>query len=148
MRIKELTSGIDKTGETSKIKINSSLKLTFTNKFKELSKCNIYIISVPTPINSQNNPDLKILLSVSKSVGEILNKGDIVIYESTVYPGCTEDDCVPVLEASSKLKYNKDFFCGYSPERINPGDREHTLTSITKITSGSSIEAAKVIDNL
>ncbi len=147
-RIEELKNGIDKTGETSKIKMNSSIQLSFANSLDGLSKCNIYIIAVPTPINNNKKPDLKILLSASKSIGMILKKGDIVIYESTVYPGCTEEDCVPILEKESRLKYNKDFFCGYSPERINPGDKKRTLTKITKITSGSNSSTAETVDKL
>ena len=147
-RINELNNGVDKTGETSKNKINSSLKLTFTHNTDDLSDCDIYIIAVPTPIDKNNIPNLKILLSASKLVGSFLDKNNIVIYESTVYPGCTEEDCVPVLEKESKLKYNEDFFCGYSPERINPGDKKRTLTKIVKITSGSNPEIADIINNL
>ena len=147
-RIDELSSGFDITGEITKRNIQSSIKLSLTPKLEDLSKCNIYIISVPTPINNKNEPDLSILLSASKSVGSIIRKKDIVIYESTVYPGCTEEDCVPVLEKESGLKYNKDFFCGYSPERINPGDKKRTLTKIVKVTSGSNSKIAKVVDDL
>ena len=147
-RVQELINGIDRTGETSKLKIKSSLQLSFTTEITDLSCCNIFIVAVPTPIDDAKNPDLKILLSVSRSIGSILKKNDIVIFESTVYPGCTEEDCVPILEEASRLKYNKDFFCGYSPERINPGDRKNTLTNILKITSGSTKKTADIVDEL
>ena len=148
LRIDELSGGVDKTGETSSRKIKSSLQLTFTSNIKKLSGCNIFIIAVPTPINDNNEPDLNILLSVSKNIGSIIKKNDIIIYESTVYPGCTEEDCVPVLEKESNLVYNKDLFGGYSPERINPGDKKRTLTKILKITSGSNEQISDFIDNL
>ena len=147
-RINELKVGFDNTAEVSKRKLSSSIKLKFSSNIKDISKSNIYIIAVPTPIDKNNKPDLSILFSVSKMVGSKLNKGDIVIYESTVYPGCTEEDCVPILEKASKLKYNKDFFCGYSPERINPGDKKRTVTNILKITSGSNPKIADKIDKL
>ena len=147
-RINELLNGLDSTGEITKRNLQSSIKLSLTSNIQDLSNCNVYIISVPTPINKKNEPDLTILLSVTKSIGSIINKNDIVIYESTVYPGCTEEDCVPVLEKESGLKYNKDFFCGYSPERINPGDKKRTLTKIVKVTSGSNPKIAKFVDDL
>ena len=147
-RIDELLNGFDSTGEITKHNLQSSKKLSLTSSLEDLSKCNIYIISVPTPINNKNEPDLSILLSATRSIGSIIKKKDIVIYESTVYPGCTEEDCVPVLEKKSGLKYNKDFFCGYSPERINPGDKERTLTKIVKVTSGSNQKISKVVDDL
>ena len=147
-RIDELNKGIDITGEASKRNIQSSIKLTFTSNSDEISKCNIFIISVPTPIDNNNRPDLGILFNATKLVGNLLKNNDLVIYESTVYPGCTEEDCVPILEKESKLKYNKDFFCGYSPERINPGDKTKTLSKITKITSGSNEKIAKKVDKL
>jgi len=147
-RINELKEGFDHTGEISKRKLQSSIKLTLSSKIEALKSCNIYIISVPTPINSKNEPDLRILLDATQSIGSILKKGNIVIYESTVYPGCTEEDCVPVLEKESGLRYNEDFYCGYSPERINPGDKKRTLTKIIKITSGSNPKIANYIDNL
>ena len=147
-RIVELNQGLDKTFEIDKKNIKSAKYLEFTSNSKDLKHCNIYIITVPTPIDKYNNPDINFLIEASKTVGELLDKGDIVIYESTVYPGCTEEDCVPVLEKTSKLTFNKDFFCGYSPERINPGDKEHTLTKIIKVTSGSNIETAKKVDDL
>ena len=147
-RINELKKGIDSTGEVSKRNLQSSIKLSFTSELENIKNCNYYIIAVPTPIDKNKKPDLKILQSATKSIGSILKKDDIVIYESTVYPGCTEDDCVPILEKESGLKYNKDFFCGYSPERINPGDKKRTLTKIMKITSGSNLEVAKKVDKL
>ena len=147
-RVSQLVKGIDKTGETSSRKIKSSLQLSFSSRIEDLSHCNIYIIAVPTPINKNNIPDLSILLDVTKSVARILKKNDIVIYESTVYPGCTEEDCVPVLEKKSRMKYNKDFFCGYSPERINPGDNKYTLTKITKVVSGSNDKTLNIISKL
>ena len=147
-RINELKIGIDKTGETTKRQIRSSIKLSFSSTITDMSKCNFFIIAVPTPIDKKNRPDLRILYNATEMVGSILKKNDIVIYESTVYPGCTEEDCVPILERTSKLKYNKDFYCGYSPERINPGDKKKTLTKILKITSGSTPEVTKKIDNI
>jgi len=147
-RIQELKLGFDNTAEISKKKLRSSRNFKLSSDLTDLKKCNIYIISVPTPIDYKNKPDLKILLEATKSIGSILKKKDIIIYESTVYPGCTEEDCVPVLEKYSGLKYNKDFYCGYSPERINPGDKKRTLTKIVKITSGSNPEVADYIDNL
>lgn len=122
--------------------------LLTSSDVEDISSANIFIVTVPTPIDAHKKPDLKPLLSASKMIGEVLKKGDLVIYESTVYPGCTEEDCVPVLEATSGLKFNKDFFCGYSPERINPGDKVNTLTKIKKVTSGSTPETAKIVNNL
>ena len=147
-RIDELNSGFDRTLEMSKDDLESSIHLTYTTDINDTSDCNIYIITVPTPINSKNQPDLTPLVKSSQSVGSVLKKGDIVIYESTVYPGVTEDECVPILEEVSGLKFNVDFFCGYSPERINPGDKEKTLTKILKITSGSTPEVADFVDSL
>ena len=148
MRIAELKMGIDKTLESNKHEIEASIFLKFSSDKEELKKCNIFIVTVPTPINQFKSPDLQPLLKASFMLGEVLKKGDIVIYESTVYPGCTEEDCVPVLEKVSGLVYNKDFFCGYSPERINPGDKVNTLTKIKKVTSGSNEEIAQVVDEL
>lgn len=122
--------------------------LTYTSDSTMLRRANVYIIAVPTPIDRSNTPDLRPLLAASKSVGLVLKPNDIVIYESTVYPGCTEEECVPVLEKFSGLSFNKDFYCGYSPERINPGDKEHTLVNIRKITSGSTPEVAQIVDTL
>ena len=147
-RIKELSSGIDKNLEFSKKKILISKKLKFTNKKEDLRHANCFIITVPTPIDKFKKPDLKPLLQASKMIGKIIKQGDLIIYESTVYPGCVEEVCVPILEKFSKLKYNQNFFCGYSPERINPGDKKHTLSNIKKITSGSTLEVAKLIDDL
>ena len=147
-RIDELNSGFDRTLEMSKDNLESSINLTYTTDINDTSDCNIYIITVPTPINSKNQPDLTPLVKSSQSVGSVLKKGDIVIYESTVYPGVTEDECVPILEEVSGLKFNVDFYCGYSPERINPGDKEKTLTKILKITSGSTPEVADFVDSL
>ena len=147
-RINELRRGYDRTLEMDESDLKSSTHLTFTESIEDTKDCNIYIITVPTPINSKNLPDLTPLILSSKSVGSVLKKGDIVIYESTVYPGVTEEECVPILEDVSGLTFNKDFFCGYSPERINPGDKERTLTKILKITSGSNPETAKVVDDL
>lgn len=147
-RIDELNTGFDRTLEMSKDNLESSTHLTYTTNINDTSDCNIYIITVPTPINSKNQPDLTPLVKSSQSVGSVLKKGDIVIYESTVYPGVTEDECVPILEEVSGLKFNVDFYCGYSPERINPGDKEKTLTKILKITSGSTPEVADFVDSL
>ena len=147
-RIKELKSGFDKTNEVSKENLKSSINLNFSLNSKDVKNSNIFIITVPTPINENKNPNITILLEASKLVAENLKKGDIVIYESTVYPGCTEEDCVPILEKHSNLKYNIDFFCGYSPERINPGDKINTLVNIQKVTSGSTPKIAKTVDDL
>ena len=149
-RIDELKNGIDRTFELSNAQVKDAIlnNIIFTNLVNEISDCNVYIVTVPTPINKNKKPNLSSLIKASESVGSILNKGDIVIYESTVYPGATEEDCVPVLEKFSNLKFNKDFFCGYSPERINPGDKDHTVTKIVKVTSGSTPEIAKKIDDL
>ena len=147
-RIDELKSGFDRTLEMSKVNLESSSFLSYTTDIKDTSDCNIFIVTVPTPINNKNQPDLTPLVKSSQSVGSVLKKGDIVIYESTVYPGVTEDECVPILEEVSGLKFNEDFFCGYSPERINPGDKEKTLTKILKITSGSTPEVADIVDSL
>lgn len=147
-RIAELEKGIDRTLEMDESNIRSATHLTFTNELDVIRQANIYIVTVPTPIDKNNKPDLTPLLSASKTVGKVLKKGDTVIYESTVYPGCTEEDCVPVLEKESGLKFNSDFFCGYSPERIVPGDKERTLTKIRKVTSGSTPEIADMVDSL
>jgi len=147
-RINDLKKGLDITKEVTKAQLKSSSKLIFSSNIETIIDSNIYIISVPTPINKHNLPDLSILLNATSIVGSILKRNDIVVFESTVYPGCTEEDCVPVLEKESKLQYNKDFFCGYSPERINPGDKEKTITKIVKITSGSNSDTAEIVDNL
>lgn len=147
-RIEELQSGRDSTLETTSEQLASAEYLLFTADPSRLSECNRYIVTVPTPVDEHNAPDLTPMLSASATVGKVLKKGDIVIYESTVYPGCTEEECVPILEKESGLKFNVDFFCGYSPERINPGDKEHTVTKIRKITSGSTPESAEMVDEL
>ena len=149
-RIKELELGHDRTRELTKEQIASAQFLKFESSLvKSIENCtNIYIVTVPTPIDQFKKPDLKPLLSASKAVGQVIKSNDLVIYESTVYPGCTEEDCVPILEKESGLKYNEGFFCGYSPERINPGDRLHTVTKIKKVTSGSTEGVASLVDEL
>jgi len=147
-RIEELKSGIDKTLEIKKKELKKAKRLFLTANKEHLKSANCYIISVPTPINDYKKPDLSLLLSASKIVGKFLNHGDIVIYESTVYPGCTEDDCVPILEKFSGLKFNTEFYCGYSPERINPGDKKHKISNIKKIVSGSTPKITNIINNL
>lgn len=156
-RVDELESGKDSTLEADLIGMRQATELfrqvgerglSFSSNPEDLKACNTFIVTVPTPIDEFNNPDLKPILGASKMLGKVLKKGDLVIYESTVYPGCTEEDCVPVLEHESGLKFNVDFFCGYSPERINPGDKENTLLKIKKITSGSTPEIADLVDAL
>ena len=147
-RINDLRKGKDSTLEVSNEKLNNAKHLTFSDNLEDIKNCEIFIITVPTPIDEQKNPDLTPLIIASESIGTILKKGDIVIYESTVYPGATEEVCVPILEEKSDLTFNKDFYCGYSPERINAGDKEHHLTTIKKITSGSTSEVAEEIDAL
>jgi UDP-N-acetyl-D-galactosamine dehydrogenase len=147
-RIDELKAGNDLTLETTREELIAAKNLSFTTKLDDLRSCNCYIVTVPTPIDEYKRPDLTPLIKASETVGKTLKKGDVVIYESTVYPGCTEEDCVPVLEKHSGLKFNKDFFCGYSPERINPGDKEHRVTNIRKVTSGSTPEVADLVDAL
>tara|TARA_X000000950_G_scaffold84957_1_gene106944 strand:- start:31387 stop:32652 length:1266 start_codon:yes stop_codon:yes gene_type:complete len=147
-RIKKLLEGNDSTNEVEKEEIINSKYLKLSSNVSDIKKCNIYIVTVPTPINESKKPDLRLIESASKMIGEVLSDGDVVIYESTVYPGATEEICVPILEANSKLKFNKDFFCGYSPERINPGDKTHRLKDIIKITSGSTPEIADKVDDL
>jgi UDP-N-acetyl-D-galactosamine dehydrogenase len=147
-RVAELRKKNDVTLEVDSKKISEALFLGFSYDLNDLKGCDIYIITVPTPIDSANRPDLRPLMKASETVGKVLKSGSIVIYESTVFPGCTEEVCVPILEKTSGLKFNTDFFCGYSPERIVPGDKIHTLTSIKKITSGSNEQAAHIIDKL
>jgi UDP-N-acetyl-D-galactosamine dehydrogenase len=159
-RIEELKKGIDSTFEVGSDDLKSVLRqniieldrskegLFLTAAIADISDCNVYIVTVPTPIDNYKRPDLRPLISASTSIGKILKKGDIVIYESTTYPGCTEEDCVPILEKYSGLKFNQDFYCGYSPERINPGDKVNTLTKIKKVTSGSTPVIAEIIDSL
>jgi UDP-N-acetyl-D-galactosamine dehydrogenase len=147
-RISELNRGYDRTQEVSDVQLKASSQLKFSSELKDLSAYNTFIVTVPTPIDHFKKPDLGPLLKASEMIGHVLKKGDVVIYESTVYPGCTEEDCVPVLEKQSGLKFNEDFFCGYSPERINPGDKVNTLTKIKKVTSGSTPEIAEWVDQL
>ncbi|MEY3738487.1 MAG: hypothetical protein RL544_1265 [Bacteroidota bacterium] len=156
-RIVELSSGKDRTNEADldslKLAMNLAIEseksgLQFSSKVEDLNSYNVYIVTVPTPIDKFKAPDLTPLLKASEMLGKVLKKGDVVIYESTVYPGCTEEDCVPVLEQYSGLKFNRDFYCGYSPERINPGDKINTLTKIKKVTSGSTPEIADIVDGL
>jgi len=149
-RVEELKSCYDRTLELEREQLKEALDngIEFTTSLDDIRDCNIYIVTVPTPIDKHKNPDLTPLVKASESVGSILKQGDIVIYESTVFPGATEEFCVPILEQESGLKFNRDFFCGYSPERINPGDKEHTVTKILKVTSGSTPEVAKKIDEL
>jgi UDP-N-acetyl-D-galactosamine dehydrogenase len=156
-RINELINGNDSTKEANLYELKNSVDLakstlgiglSFSSQFEDLKSNNIFIVTVPTPIDKFKSPDLRPLLNASNIIGKVLKKGDIVIYESTVYPGCTEEDCVPVLEQVSKLKFNVDFYCGYSPERINPGDKINTLTKIKKVTSGSTDQIADIVDTL
>jgi UDP-N-acetyl-D-galactosamine dehydrogenase len=150
-RIEELKGGLDHTKEANLEELKevlASAEITLSSHLPDISNCNIYIVTVPTPIDHLKRPDLGPLLEASRMLGIVLKKGDVVIYESTVYPGCTEEDCVPVLEKISGLKYNEDFFCGYSPERINPGDKINTLTKIKKVTSGSTPEISLQVDAL
>lgn len=147
-RVQELRSGVDRTLEVSSEELRESTGLVYTSRLEDIADCNVYIITVPTPIDTARRPDFDPLLKSSASIGGVLKKGDVVIYESTVYPGVTEEVCVPVLEKTSGLKYNVDFFCGYSPERINPGDKERTVTKIMKVTSGSTEEIADFVDEL
>ena len=149
-RIDELQQGNDRYEVFTKNEIEKVHHLQLTNKLAktETNKQRVYIVTVPTPLSASNKPDLGYLLDATKNIGQCLKKGDVVVYESTVYPGCTEEECVPVLEAESGLKFNIDFCCGYSPERINPGDKENTLTRIPKITSGSTPQAAEFVDSL
>ncbi len=149
-RIDELKRGYDRTLEVSEEALKEALAngMEFTADSQTMEKATVYVVTVPTPIDEHKRPNLTPLIKASETVGKVLKKGDIVIYESTVYPGCTEEDCVPVLERVSGLQFNKDFFCGYSPERINPGDKTHTVTKILKVTSGSTPATAQKVDNL
>ena len=146
-RIQDLKQGKDHTLEVSTEALRSAKKLAFTSNSDTLEACNFYIITTPTPLDKHKNPDLSALLNASEDIGRYLRRGDIVVYESTVYPGCTEEMCVPVLEKASGLRFNRDFFCGYSPERINPGDKARPLSKIVKITSGSTQESAERVDS-
>ena len=147
-RIQELNAGVDKNLEFNKNKLEKLKKIKFTYKEKDLKNANFFIITVPTPIDKYKKPDLSPLIKASKIVGNVIKEGDIIVYESTVYPGCVEEICTPILEKFSFLKFNKDFFCGYSPERINPGDKKRNITNIKKITSGSTPEIAELVDKL
>ena len=148
VRITELKNGLDNTLETTNQELKDEIYLSYTNSIKDIKDCKIFIITVPTPIDKNKQPNLSPLKDASEAIGSILKKGDLVIYESTVYPGATEEVCVPILENISGLSFNKDFYCGYSPERINPGDKEHRITSIKKVTSGSTPEIATKVDEL
>ncbi|HFE36939.1 MAG TPA: Vi polysaccharide biosynthesis UDP-N-acetylglucosamine C-6 dehydrogenase TviB [Gammaproteobacteria bacterium] len=147
-RVEELKSGQDSTLEVEPDELASATRLSYTADKKTLKDCNVYIVTVPTPIDKYKKPDLSPLIGASQLLGEVISKGDVIIYESTVYPGATEEDCVPILEQVSGLTFNEDFYVGYSPERINPGDKEHRVTTILKVTSGSTPEAAKYVDDL
>ena len=150
-RVRALNSGHDATGEVSDELLQNALQdhgFTCTSSLDKIRDCNVYIVAVPTPVNSDNTPDLRPVFKASETVGKVLSKGDVVIYESTVYPGVTEDECMPIVEKFSGLTYNTDFFAGYSPERINPGDKNHTVEKIKKVTSGSTPEAADFVDRL
>jgi UDP-N-acetyl-D-galactosamine dehydrogenase len=147
-RIRELKAGRDSTLETTRQELRAATGLKFTTQMKDLRRCRIFIVTVPTPIDEYKRPDLTPLVGASHTVGAVLKKGDVVVYESTVYPGCTEEICVPILEKVSGLTFNRDFFVGYSPERINPGDKEHRLPTIRKVTSGSTPEAAEFVNKL
>ncbi|GAB6066793.1 Vi polysaccharide biosynthesis UDP-N-acetylglucosamine C-6 dehydrogenase TviB [Methylothermus subterraneus] len=147
-RIEELKRGFDRSREVEAEELKRAERLQLTTEPKDLSQCNVFVITVPTPIDQHKRPDLKPLTSASRTVGRLLKPGDVVVYESTVYPGATEEVCVPILEQESGLKFNRDFFAGYSPERINPGDKMHRLTTVVKVTSGSTPEVAEFIDRL
>ena len=147
-RIEALTKGVDDTLQCTTEEIKAATQLIFSNTLNDIQHCTVFIVTVPTPVDALKQPDLSPLLKATEMVGTLLKKGDLVIYESTVYPGCTEEDCIPVLEKASTLKFNQDFFCGYSPERINPGDKINTLTKIIKVTSGSTPEIANKVDAL
>ncbi|ENP8324560.1 Vi polysaccharide biosynthesis UDP-N-acetylglucosamine C-6 dehydrogenase TviB [Vibrio vulnificus] len=147
-RINELSAGHDSTLECSDTELSEATKLVYTTSLDALKECNVFIVTVPTPIDEHKQPDLTPLIKASESLGKVIKQGDVIIYESTVYPGATEDDCIPVVERVSGLKFNQDFFAGYSPERINPGDKEHRVTNILKVTSGSTPEVAEYVDQL
>ena len=148
IRIKELKSGIDKNLEFDIDQLNKFKRIIYTNRIEDLKSVNCFIVTVPTPVDDFKKPDLTPLLKATKMIGQVMKHDDLIIYESTVYPGCIEEECMPILEKISGLKFNKDFFCGYSPERINPGDKKHTISKIKKITSGSTPDVAKLVDDL
>jgi UDP-N-acetyl-D-galactosamine dehydrogenase len=147
-RVKELMSGKDSTLEVSDDELKEAVQLQYSHNVDDLKACNVFIVTVPTPIDKSKNPDLTPLIKASSMLGKVISKGDVIIYESTVYPGATEEVCIPEVEKTSGLKYNQDFFAGYSPERINPGDKEHRVTTILKVTSGSTPEIADYVDEL
>ena len=147
-RISELKAFSDKTLEVTSDELQAANLLSYTTSPEDLRPCTFFIVTVPTPIDVFNRPDISLLLKASETVGRVIKKGDIVVFESTVYPGATEEDCVPIIEKTSGLIFNRDFFCGYSPERINPGDKAHRVTNIKKVTSGSTPEVAKIVDEL
>ena len=147
-RIDELNSGVDSTLEVSSEELAQASDLTYTSNVDDLKTCNVYIVTVPTPIDKFKKPDLSPLEKASQMLSKVISKGDIVIYESTVYPGATEEVCIPIIEEGSGLTYNQDFYAGYSPERINPGDKEHRVSTILKVTSGSTPEVADFVDSL
>ncbi|WP_418885853.1 Vi polysaccharide biosynthesis UDP-N-acetylglucosamine C-6 dehydrogenase TviB [Enterovibrio paralichthyis] len=147
-RVDELMSGHDSTLECSDTELAQASRLTYTATLADLEQCNVYIVTVPTPIDNHKRPDLTPLIKASESLGKVISNGDVIIYESTVYPGATEEECIPVVERVSGLEFNKDFFAGYSPERINPGDKEHRVTNILKVTSGSTPDIADYVDQL
>lgn len=147
-RVVELKSGKDHTLEVDERELAEASQLTYTDRIEDIASCNTFIVTVPTPVDKYNRPDLTPLIKASESLGKVVKKGDVVIYESTVYPGATEEDCIPVIERISGLKFNVDFYAGYSPERINPGDKEHRFTTIKKVTSGSTPEIADFVDQL
>lgn len=149
-RVEDLKKGVDKTLELDSSQLMEAIEngIIFTTKKEEIKKCTIFIVTVPTPIDKNKNPDLRPIIKATELIGEVLKNDDLIIYESTVYPGATEEICVPILEKKSGFKFNKNFYCGYSPERINPGDKLHTVTKIKKVTSGSTVESAEIIDKL
>lgn len=147
-RVKELTARVDSTLECSEEELSEAINLTYTASIEDINNCNTYIVTVPTPINKHKQPDLTPLIKASEAIGTIISEGDVVIFESTVYPGATEEVCLPVIEEVSGLTFNRDFYAGYSPERINPGDKEHRVTNILKVTSGSTPEIAEFVDQL
>lgn len=148
VRIDELAKGRDSTLECSDNELAEATHLSYTTSLQDLKECNVYIVTVPTPIDEHKQPDLTPLIKASEALGTVVSEGDVIIYESTVYPGATEEDCIPVVERVAGLKFNQDFFAGYSPERINPGDKEHRVTNILKVTSGSTPEVAEYVDQL